>query len=204
MGNDMGRFAPLTGLAFIVVVIVAIIVSGEPPDVNGDSTREVVDFYVDNKDEQIVGAALAGVAGALFVFFGGVMRSVLRRAEGEGGVLSAVAFAGAIIFAVGVALDGTITLALAESADDISPPAVAALSALWANDFLLFAMGLLIFLLATGMSIVRHGALPKWIGWVAILLVVIGVTPIGFVAFLGAALLVAVMSVMLTLRARTA
>ena len=40
-------------------------------------------------------------------------------------------------------------------------------------------------LLATGLSIVLYGALPKWLGWIAILLGVIGLTPIGFFAFLG-------------------
>lgn len=204
MGDGKGWLAPLTGLVFVVVVIVAFMVSGEPPDVTEDSVREVVDFYVDNKDEQMIGAALAAIAGTLFVFFGGVLRRALRAAEGEGGILSAVSFAGAIIFAIGIAIDGTITFALAETADDIRPAAVEALSALWSNDFLPFAMGLQIFLLATGISIVRHGALPRWLGWIAIVLAVVAVTPAGFVSFLGAGVLVAVISVMLTMRARAA
>ncbi len=69
--------------------------------------------------------------------------------------------------------------ALADTADEIRPSAVEALSALWSNDFLPFAMGLQVFLLATGLSIVRHGVLPKWIGWIAIVLAVVAVTPIG-------------------------
>jgi hypothetical protein len=81
---------------------------------------------------------------------------------------------------------------------------VQALSALYSNDFLPFAMGLQVFLLATGISVVRHGALPKWIGWVAIVLAVIAVTPIGFVAFIATGILVAIISVMLTMRARAA
>jgi hypothetical protein len=204
MRDGKGWLAPLTGLAFVAMVIVAFTVSGEPPDVTEDPVREVVDFYADNKDEQMIGAALAAIAGTLFVFFGGVLRRALRAAEGEGGILSAVSFAGAIIFAIGIAIDGTITFALAETADDISPAAVEALSALWSNDFLPFAMGIQIFLLATGISIVRHGALPRWLGWIAIVLAVVAVTPAGFVAFLGAGVLVAVISVMLALRARAA
>jgi hypothetical protein len=204
MGDGKDRLAPLTGLAFVVLVIVAFVIGGEPPDVSEDTTREIVDFYVDNKDEQMLSAALAAIAGTLFVFFAGILRRVLRDAEGPGGILSAVAFAGAIVFAVGVAIDGTITFALAESADDVRPTAVEALSALWNNDFLPFAMGIQIFLLATGMSIVRHAALPKWIGWIAIVLAVLAVTPIGFAAFLGTGILVAVISVMLTMRARAA
>jgi hypothetical protein len=205
MGTNRDWIAPLTGLAFVVLAIVAFAIGGEPPDVTEDPVEEVVDFYVDNDSAQMFSAALAAMAGTLFVFFGGYLRRVLRDAEGPGGgFLSAVAFAGVIIFATGLAIDSTISFALAETAEDIEPDAVQALSALYANDFLPFAMGLQVFLFATGISVVRHGALPKWVGWVAIVLAVIAVTPIGFVAFIATAILVAIISVMLTMRARAA
>lgn len=204
MRRDMSWLAPITGLAFVVLAIVTFAVSGEPPDPTEDSAREIVAFYVDDGDSQIVSAVLAALAGTLLVFFGGSLRRVLRDAEGPGGTLSAVAFAGLIIVAVGLAIDATITFALAETADDIRPAAVQALSALWSNDFIPFIMGTQIFLLATGLSVLRHGALPKWIAWIAIVLAVIALTPIGFVSFLGAGILVGVISVLLTMRARSA
>jgi len=204
MDRDRSWLAPLTGLAFVVLAVVAFAVSGEPPDATEDSAREIVNFYGDNKDAQFLGAILAAIAGTLFVFFGGYLRRVLSDAEGAGGFLAAVAFAGTIIFAAGLAIDGTITLTLAETADDIDPTAVQALGALYNYDFLPFAMGNQVFMLATGISVVRHGALPKWIGWIAILLGVLAVTPIGFFAFIGTGILVAIISVMLAMRARAA
>jgi hypothetical protein len=194
------RIAPLTGLAFFVLAIIGFIVGGEPPDPTDDSVEEIVEFYVDNEGSQMAGAVIIAIAGTLFVFFAGYLRKLLRMAEGEG-FLSAVAFGGAVIFALGIALDSTLTFALAETADDIEPDAVQALSALWNNDFVPFGMGIQIFLLATGISVVRHGALPAWLGWIAIVLAVLAVTPIGFIAFLGAGLWVAVTSGMLTMRA---
>lgn len=193
---------PLTGAAFVVLLIVGFVLGGEPPDVTEDSAREIVDFYADNKDAKMVGAALAAIAGTLFVFFGGYLRQVLLEAEGPGGILSSVAFAGMIIFAAGIAIDSTITFGLAETADDIDPAAVQALGALYNYDFVVFAMGLQIFLLATGLSVLRHGALPKWIGGIAIVLAVIAVTPLGFFAFLGSGLLILLISVMLALQER--
>ena len=202
MGQDRGWLLPLTGAAFVVLAIIGFAIGGEPPSPT-DPVREIVEFYGDNEGAQYVGAALAALAGTLFVFFGGYVRKVLRDAGGEGGVLSSVALAGAIIFAVGLAIDSTITFTLAERADDIDPAAVQALSALYENDFIPFAMGLQIFLLATGISVVtRGGVLPKWIGWIAILLAVLAVTPLGFFAILGGAVLILVMSVMLAIRAR--
>jgi hypothetical protein len=199
MGEGNGRLAPLTGVAFIVIVIIGFVVGGEPPDLD-DGTRELVEHYTDNKDSIMVGSAIVTLGTAMFVFFGGYLRSVLTAA-GDAGFLPTVAFAGTVIFAVGAAIDATISFALAETADEISGESVVTLSALWENDFMPFALGILIFLMATGLSIVRTGALPKWLGWIMILVALTAITPIGFVAFLGTALLVLVLSVLLTIRA---
>jgi hypothetical protein len=194
-------WAPLTGIAFIVVVIVGFLVAGEPPDANSPP-REIIDHYVDNKDSVMIGALLSVIAAALLVFFGAVLRSVLRAAEGPGGVLSAVAFAGTVIMATGAAIDATISFALADRADDIAPVGVQALQALWDNDFFPVALGAALLLLGAGLSIARHGALPRWLGWVGVALGVLALTPIGFVAFPLGGLWVLIVSVMLTLRWR--
>lgn len=193
--------APLTGVAFIVLAIISIIVGGEPKDATHPAT-EIVDWYIDNKDSVEVSAFIGVPALALLVFFGAYLRNVLREAAGGTDMLSLVSFVGLVLVAVGVAIDTTISLAIAERVDDIDPIAVQSLQALWDNDFIPIALGALIFLWATGISVVRNGALPKWIGWIMILLGVIALTPLGFAAFLGAAVLILVISILLTMRAR--
>ena len=196
-------WVPLTGVAFIVIAIIGGLIAGEPPDADSP-VQEIVDHYADNKDAIEVGSFVGVAAVVLLVFFGAYLRSVLSAAEGPGGILSALALVSAAIVAVGLAIDITISIALAEAVDDIEPAAVQALQALWDNDFVPLALGSLIFLISTGLSILRHGALPKWLGWAALVLAVIGFTPLGFVAFIGAGLWIAVVSVMLTVRARSA
>ena len=194
-------WVPLTGVAFVVLALVAVLVGGEPPDADSP-VQEIVNHYRDNEDAIFAGALLLGLAGTLLIFFAGVLRKVLREAEGEGGVLSLVAFAGAVVLAIGAAIDGTISIALADKADTIDPAGVQALQALWDNDFLPLAMGTAVFLFASGLSIVRHAALPKWLGWAAILFAVISLTPIGFAGFIGGAVWILVVSVLLTLKFR--
>lgn len=194
--------APLTGVAFIVLAIISIIVGGEPKDATHPAS-EIVDWYVDNKDSVEISAFIGVAALALLVFFGAYLRNVLRAAAGGTDMLSLVSFIGLVLVAVGVAIDATISLAIAERADDIDPIAVQSLQALWDNDFVPIALGVLIFLWATGISVVRSGALPKWIGWVMIVLGIVALTPLGFAAFLGAAVLILVISVLLTMRARS-
>ncbi|MCA1680039.1 MAG: hypothetical protein LC777_14375 [Actinobacteria bacterium] len=185
-----------------MVVIAGFTISGEPPDPADDSAREIVDFYVDNKSSLMAGSFLEGLAAALLVFFGAYLREVLRVTAGGKDFLSTAAFAGTLIIAVGLAFDGTINLALAETAKDIDPVGVQALTALYHHDFIPFAVGSVVFLVGTGISVLQHGALPKWIGWIALVLAVIAFTPIGFFAFIGSGILIAVMGVTLAIRGR--
>ena len=194
-----GWLAPLTGVVFVVLVVIAFSIGGEPPEANS-STQEIVDFYVDNKDSVSAGAFIATLAVLFLVFFANHLRRVLDAAGDA--ALSATVLVGAAMMAVGVAIDSTISLSLAQAAEDIEATSVQTLQALWDNDFLPIALGTVVFLFSAGISIIRTGALPRWLGWVALVLAVLGVTPLGFIAFLGAGVWILVISVMLALRAR--
>jgi hypothetical protein len=201
MNTSSEWLVPLTGVAFIVLVLLSFIIGGEPPGAD-ESAEEIVDHYIDNKGSIQVGAFLSGVAGTLLVFFFGYVRKVLRAAEGERGMLSLLTVVGAGIIAVAAAIDGTISFAIAEAAEDIEPASVQTLQALWDNDFLPFALGAQVLWFAVGISIVRHGALPKWLGWVAIILGIASLTPAGFFAFFVGLVWILVVSILLTQRAR--
>jgi Domain of unknown function (DUF4386) len=203
--DDKRWLAPLTGVLFIAMVIIGFAVGGEPPDTD-EGAEEAVQFYVDNEGSVIAGAIIQGLAAAVFLFFAGVLRTALREGPGARGTLAAISFAGAIVFATGIAIDGTISFALAEEADTegFDPVAIQALLGLWSNDWLPFAVGILTFMIATGLAILRTGVLPRWLGWAAIVIAILAATPIAFAGFIGAALFVLVVSVMLAMREREA
>jgi hypothetical protein len=203
MSKSKEWLVPLTGVGFIVVAIVSFIVAGEPKDASHPA-GEIVDWYIDNKEAVQISAFIGMAATVLLVFFAAYLRNVLRAAAGGADMLSLVSFIGIVVVAVGFAIDTTISIALAERADDIDPVAVQSLQALWDNDFVPIALGILLFLWATGISVLRSGALPKWIGWIMILLGVIALTPIGFASFIGTAVLILVISILLAVRARSA
>jgi hypothetical protein len=199
----MGKawLAPLTGVAFVALVIIGGAVQGEPPGADAPA-QELVSHYADNSDSIWVGALLISLGLASFIFFAGYLRRVLRGNEARPAALPSVVLAGATVLAVGGAIDSTISIALAEAAEDIDPVAVQALQALWDNDFLPLALGASVFLLAAGLSIIGSRALPAWLGWIAVALAIIGFTPVGFIAFLGAGIWILIVSVMLMLRER--
>jgi hypothetical protein len=133
-------WAPLTGVAFVVVLIVGVIIGGEPLDADSP-VREIIDHYTDNKTSIEVASFVGAAAAVLLVFFGAYLRSVLSAAEGPGGMLSALTLLGTAVVAVGLAIDITIGIALAEAAEDIEPAAVQALQAVWDSDFVPLALG---------------------------------------------------------------
>ena len=74
------RIAALTGVAFVVVVIIGGIIAGDPPDAESP-VQEIVDHYADNKTSIQVSAFVGAAAMVLLVFFGAYLRSVLSAAE---------------------------------------------------------------------------------------------------------------------------
>jgi hypothetical protein len=203
-GNKYGWLVALAGVAFVLVVVASFIVIGdEAPDAENPA-QEIADYYQDNKSELQVGAFLGGpLAGALLIFFFGYVRKVLTQAETGTGTLPWLAVIGAAIVAVAAAIDSTLTFAMAEAADDIEPESLRTIQAIWDSDFLPFALGFIVLWLSVGISILRSGALPKWLGWVAIVFGIISPTPIFFVGFLGGAIWIVIVSIMLSMRARS-
>jgi hypothetical protein len=199
-----------TGIAFFVVLIISFIVAGDEPPEAKDGAQKVVDFYTDNKDSVEAGAGISAVAAILFAFFAGYLRKVLRAAEGEGGWLSLVAFGGGLVVAISAGIDNTFTLTAAEAADDgLDPVLVQTVQAIFENDFIPFVIGVLVLEFAAGLSIVQYRALPVWLGWVAIVLGLCGVvglvtlSEVGFISVIGGAIWVLIVSIVMTMRARS-
>jgi hypothetical protein len=202
MDRSYARWMPITGILFIALAIVGFIVGGEPPDAAGNSAEEIVQFYTDNQGSVMAGVIILSVATVLFVFFASFLRSVLDRGDGEDGMFSRISFVGAVVFAVGGAIDGTLIIAMSEAAGEVEPAQIETLQAFWDNDFLPLALGVVLFALGSGISIVLHRSLPVWLGWIAIVIGIIGMTPLGWIAFMAAGVWILVVSVMLLISER--
>src|SRR5262245_32129639 len=103
---------PLTGVAFVLLAIIAGLIAGEPKGAD-NPVEDVVTYYQDNKSEIEVASFVGGLAIVLFLFFAAYLRSVLHVAEGPGGFLSTLTLVGAAIIAVGIGIDMTIQFAIA-------------------------------------------------------------------------------------------
>jgi hypothetical protein len=187
MGKISRWFPPFCGVLVAALIVAVNILLGEGEDAKDKSPAELVRHYDDNFAREIAAVICILFAAVFILYFGGWLRRLLRDAEGPDGVLSAVAFAGMIVFAAGAAVIGSIHFALTDLADDIDPVAVQALNAIDNDSFLFFPVGLGTMVLATGISAVRHGALPRWLAWTSVVLGVLFTFPatFWFVFFIG-------------------
>jgi Domain of unknown function (DUF4386) len=205
------RWSALGGILFIVLIIVSAFMPGTPPKTS-DSAAKIARFFNDNGDA-IRWAAFVGAVGTigLFWFLGGVWR-VLRRAEGGDPRLTVVAVAGAIFAAVMGAV-GSITLSAIGIAGVVGSGGASGTKffyVLSTNLGLGTVIGIAVFLTAFSVVILRTGVFPKLLGWFGVLIAVVAVVSaaavsstrdvffnLSFVAFIGFALWLLIISVMM-------
>jgi len=199
MRERSAQLASLTGLAAVALLVVSAIVGGETP--GADETADaVVSFYLEDESAQTTSSILAAYGALFLIFFVSVLRGRLRLEEGVGGAASATAFAGGLILALGLLLFAGLTFTLADAAGTLDPSAAQAISALNSNLFFPTAAGTEALLIGAGIAMIRGAAFPTWLGAVAIVIAILGLTPIGFFALLAALVWIVVVSVLMALR----
>jgi hypothetical protein len=190
------QIGPLTGILFVVLVIVAFVVSGETPDID-DSPQSIVSFYLDNDSEQQWASALLALGCVAFVFFLGTLRRALRAVAGDDGGLSTITLLGGLMIVVGASLFAGIGFTLGDAADHLPADAILTLNALNSDLFFPVAVGTAIFNLGLALAVLRHGGLPRPLGWLALVVGIAGLTPVGFFAFLATGIVIVWASVAL-------
>jgi hypothetical protein len=191
------RLAPLTGLVFLAIVVAVFAIGGSTPG-DHDSAREVQAFYGDHHDKHMLLSFVMALSLPFLLFFVSILRYELRRAGGTGQLANA-AFAGGVLAAAGFGILAFVHLALADAGDSAKTLGTTqVLNVLDNNDFLPVAAGVGVLVLGAGLSAVRHGGLPKWLGWAGVVIGVLAFTPAGFFAFLASGLWIGVASILLT------
>jgi hypothetical protein len=179
------RRAPLTGVVAVLLLVGSLIVEGQPPDADA-ATEDVVRFYSENDARLLAATLIGGLAAAFLIWFGGSVFA-LRSAEGEPGRVSAIAFGGFLLAAAGLTMSFGFVFAAAQTVGEVPAEVTQTLAVLGALFFAPFAVGVLVALLASAVAILRHGARPRWLGHVTILIAVACVMSAGF----GAAIAIA-------------
>jgi hypothetical protein len=111
VGRSSGLWTALAGFAFVVLMVVAFgplgntLVPGEP-----DAVREYTDYYADSshQEREMLSGGAVVLAAFSFGWFLHGLRVMLRDAERRDGGLSALSFAGGVIFAALLLVDNAV------------------------------------------------------------------------------------------------
>ncbi len=169
MADRWGRLAPLTGVLFAVLVLVAVFTNNSETPKASASAARVVSYYAAHRSEVETSGILFALAFLVLLLFAGALRSYLRRTSAAEG-LSALVLAGAVLMVAG-ALAGTgVEYGIAHNLHDLSPETIKTLNFVSSELFLPLLAGGFTFGVCSGIAILRGAALPTWLGWVAIVI----------------------------------
>jgi hypothetical protein len=173
--------APLLGLLFVVLVVVSVSFGSTPS--TSKSPAAVLAFYNAHKGREYTSAFVAAPAVVIGLFWFAYLRNWLQRRD-VNERWGAVAFVGGILFAMVGALAVGIELALVDTPKYLTPDTAAALNFLESDlPFILASMAFGVMAIGTGIAALKSQYLPTWLGWVSLVLGIIGVLPVGdFVA----------------------
>jgi hypothetical protein len=176
-GSTWSRWAPISGIAFVVLYIVAMFVAKSPD--SSDPAGTIASYYTDSKSHRVsmIAAAYILIAAAmLFLWFLSGLRSRLRAAEGTDGTLSTFAFGAGLLF-VGLVSVGGLALAsvpasmsFAENRVPVTADTIQIFMSLGYGAILVGGMlSAAVMIFAVSALTLRTGALPKWSAWVGFL-----------------------------------
>jgi hypothetical protein len=194
------RFASLAaGVLFVVLLLIGFLITSNTPDVT-DTAQKVQSYYVAHRGRTGAGAYLIGLSIFFGLFWFGSFRGFLRRSPAAER-LAAVFLAGGVLFAVSGALVAGTLFALTDSPRHLDPSAAQALNVLQ-NDLeaAAFQAGMAVMWVAAGLAIERSRLLPRWLGWTAIVIGIVALTPVGWLTVFALMVWTLVVSVLVYMR----
>ena len=176
------RLAPLTGVVFVALYVIASIIGLEgSPDFAG-TPEEISTFFVDQQDEILISTVIASFSAPFFLWFAACLRSAIARAEGGTARLASTAY-GASVAALALGIGGVFVTAMGalrvEEQGEISPELAAAYFDI--GQILSFGAlpaAIAAGLAATAIAALRYRAvLPVWLAYLTLVLAVVDLIP---------------------------
>jgi hypothetical protein len=189
----MRRWMGPIGLLVPVLIVVAFgPLGGGAPGENASGVS-VVNYYNAHMTRQWIVLYLVAVALAAMLVFVTQLRGVLRDTERSRSVLPGIAYGAGLLFVGGFLASGMIQLSLLLAAHNNEFAIAKTLNFIGSNTELPVIFSVTVLLAATGLCILRS-SLPKWLGWLTLVIAVVCLLgPIGFLGVLAAGIWIPVM-----------
>lgn len=170
MIDHLRRWVGLGGLALVVVLLISIFATPEPPDATASSAK-VAMFVHDHRPGLYLSAYLTALAVLMATVFLWYLRDVVAPAA-PGRRLANLGFAGGLLFVVGGIYAAGTAFAMADVAKNADPTVLQTLNIFseGVDNFAGAATALMMG--ATSLAILRSRALPSWLAYVGLVLAV--------------------------------
>jgi hypothetical protein len=167
---DLRRVLPLSGIAFVVIALVAVIAIGGSTPTTGDSPQSMFDFYDDEGVRQAIASFVFAASVPFLVFFAISLAGASRDRSDEGAQLwRQVVVAGGVLTGAGILASAWIHFALADGADNgVSPTAIETLVTLDSDSWVAFNAALGVMMLGAAGCLIPGG--NRFMGWSALVL----------------------------------
>jgi hypothetical protein len=180
MTDRHARYGAATGAIFVLLAIVGFAITPKPPAADA-SAAEVFEYFSDKQNTLHAVQLIFGVAGFAFIWFLGTLRSSLAAAEGNEGRLANTGFGAGLVavatLMIGFAFSAVAALHPLENGPNLT-------HTMYDASLLIPVVGApaaAVFFAASGLSLLRSGYLPAWLGWLALvtaLFNLIGIAPV--------------------------
>lgn len=196
MERWLNRWAPLTGVVGAILLFFAFFAGGNTPNANA-SPASVISFFVRNGSTAKTLGLIGTFAMIFFVFFAVALAGRMR---GGSAWLANGMIAGAVFGAVGVAALFSVQFVLGDNARYLNAGSASALNLLNNDLFLPAAAGMCVFGIVGGLAVAASRLLPRWMGWVLVVIGACCASPLLFFALLVIAAWMLVAGIWLTVR----
>jgi hypothetical protein len=193
----------LSGLASVILLVVSFAGFSQTTPETSETAAAIKAFYVDHDSRQQIAAYVVVLAVPFLIFFAAAVRATLiESGDGRSRIWANIFLGGALMAGAGFLIAACFHLALTSSPEDFSASSMQALNAIDSESWVAFTGGLGIMLIGAAGAMLPAASGVRWLGWIALVLGVLIFTPVGFFAFLGSGLWIALASVAMTMRLR--
>jgi predicted anti-sigma-YlaC factor YlaD len=169
---DVRRLLPLSGVVFVVLALLGVVVLGGDTPESTAPGAEVLSFYDDEAGRQAIGTFVLAASVPFLVFFAVSLANAVAPADaGRRPGWDRVLVAGSGVAAALILVTAFVHFALADGGDNgVSPEAMQALNLLDGNTWVAFNAGLGVMMLGAAGSLLPRARNYRWLGWAALVL----------------------------------
>lgn len=198
------RWAPLTGIVYVVLFIVGIIlVDGGRPDADAPPSK-VIPYYQhgSHRDRVHLGTLLVLIGVFFLIWFVGALRELVRSYAGDG-ILATVTGVGGGVYAALTLAGVSVEDAIYTMSDDtyhheVYPGLIHAANDLGYTLHSLGGVAIGAMIVAVSLAALRARALPTWLGWLSVFAGIVSIFAFAFFPWFVIAIWLIVASVLTT------